>query len=140
MKASALYVVGSVLIINATFNTNKARLLIIVVVGVLPNRKTFSIAFLYCRSEDYTSYTFFWESLKEYWPIGTISPAVVVSDQAGAILSSLQEVFPEVVYQICEWHVVKAMCVKFRELHTNDEIMGYIDHNNSKIIGLKDLA
>ena len=95
---------------------------IIVVVGILANGKTFPIAFSYCRAEDHELYAFFWESLKEHWPVGTAAPNVVISDQASAILSSLTQQFPGVRHQICEWHAVEAMCAKFRQYHTNLEI------------------
>jgi hypothetical protein len=48
--------------------------------------------------------------------------AVVVSDQALAILSSLKQEIPTATHQICEWHAVEAMCAKFRQFHTNLEI------------------
>lgn len=32
------------------------------------------------------------------------------------------------------------MCIKFRQFHTNDEIMGLADGRNNSITGLKDLA
>jgi hypothetical protein len=96
IETSALFVAGSVCVIDATFNTNKARMPIIVAVGILTNGKTFPVAFSYCRAEDHESYAFFWESLKEHWPIGTALPSVVISDQASAILSSLIEQFPGV--------------------------------------------
>ena len=56
---AARYIGGCVLVVDATFNTNKARLPIIAAVGVLANSKTFPIAFSYYRSKDHTSYTFF---------------------------------------------------------------------------------
>ena len=59
LEASARFVAGSVCIIDATFNTNKARMPIIVAVGVLGNGKTFPIAFSYCKAEDHESYSFF---------------------------------------------------------------------------------
>jgi hypothetical protein len=140
IEASAQFVAGSVCIIDATFNTNEKRLPFIVAVGILSNGKTFSIAFSYCRAEDHESYAFFWESLKAHWPVGTVPPAVVVSDQAGAILSSLQEQYPDIIHQICEWHAVEAMCAKFRQFHTNFEIAGGKDDNGDMVVGLKDLA
>lgn len=80
LTISARFVAGALCVIDATFNTNKARLPIIVAVGVMNNGSTFPIAFSYCRGEDHASYAFFWESLKEHWPLGTVAPAVVLSD------------------------------------------------------------
>ena len=122
ITAATRYVAGSVLIIDATFNTNKAQMPIIVAVGVLPNSKTFPIAFSYCRAEDNDLYSFFWQSLKEFWPAGVAEPAVVISNQGGAILSSLKKEYSEVQHQICLWHAAEAMCAKFRNFHTNIEV------------------
>lgn len=124
LEASAQFAAGLAYIIDATFNTNKARMPIIVAVGILANGKTFPVMFSYCRGEDHAAYAFFWESLKEHWPVGTALPSVVNSDQATAILSSLTEQLPMAIYQICEWHAVEAMCTKFRQYHTNLEIRG----------------
>lgn len=140
IEASTQFIAGSICIVDATFNTNDKRMPIIVAVGMLSNGKTFPVAFSYCPTEDHESYAFFWESLKIYWPAGTAPPAVVMSDQAGAILSSLQEQFPGVIHQICEWHAVEAMCAKFRQFHTNAEIQSSMDADGQVIAGLKDLA
>jgi hypothetical protein len=80
LTAAALYVVGSVCVIDATFKTNNANLPIIAAVGILPNDTTFPIAFSYIRAEDDESYSFFWQSLKDHWGAETAAPVVVVSD------------------------------------------------------------
>jgi hypothetical protein len=140
LQESARFIAGCVLVVDATFNTNKAQMPIIVAVGVLNNGKTFPVAFSYCRSEDHASYAFFWSCLKEFWPINTADPTVVVSDQAGAILSSLKEQFPNTQHQICEWHAVEAMCKKFRQFHTAREVEGGKDQEGTVIEALKDAA
>ena len=140
LQLSAAYIAGSVCIIDATFNTNKARLPIIEAVGVLSTGKTFPVAFSYCRGEDHASYTFFWESLRAHWPTGAAPPAVVISDQAGAILSSLKEQFPETQHQICEWHAVEAICAKFRQSHTNLQVQGGTDRDGNIVEALKDFV
>src|ERR1700742_5110951 len=75
-SAAVRFCAGSVLVIDAPFNTNKARLPIIVAVGVLGNGKTFPIAFSYVRGEDYKSYSFFWECLKAFWGSQLRLPAI----------------------------------------------------------------
>ena len=66
LKASARFIVGSIYIIDATFNINEARMPIIIAVGVPGNEKAFLITFSYYKAEDHESYSFFWESLKEH--------------------------------------------------------------------------
>jgi hypothetical protein len=91
LDGAARFVSGSICIIDATFNTNKARMPIIVAVGILNNSQTFPIVFSWCSSESQESYTFFWQSLKAHLPKDCIPPNVVISDQAAAILSSIDE-------------------------------------------------
>jgi len=122
LDAGAQFVAGSVCIIDAAFNTNKARMPIVVAVGMMSNGKTFPLAFSYIRSEDHKLYSFFWESLKEHWPAETAPPVVVVSDQAPAILSLIRERLPHAWHQICEWHAVEAICAKIRKWHKIHEI------------------
>ena len=140
LALGARFVAGALCVIDATFNTNKARMPIIVAIGIMNNNATFPLAFSYCQAEDHESYAFFWESLKEHWPPGTAHPFVVVSDQAQSILSSLKEQIPEARHQICEWHAVEAMCAKFRDFHTNLEIKGGKDRDGNVINGIKGFA
>lgn len=140
IQIGARYAAAAVCIIDATFNTNKARMPIIVAVGVLANGKTFPIAFSYIGAEDHESYVFFWQMLKEYWPFGTAMPSIVVSDQGGAILSSIKQELPQAQHQICEWHAVEAMCAKFRQFHTSVDIQGGKDREGNEIKGLKNFA
>ena len=105
--------------------------------SILNNNKTFPVAFSYCRAEDHESYSFFWTSLKEHWPTQTAPPVVIISDQGGAILSSLKEQFPEVKHQICEWHAAEAICAKFRQFHTSIEVQGGRDQEGNEVESLK---
>ena len=54
------------LIINATFNTNKLKLPLIITVSALNLGKTFLIAFSWCPTKDKEGYGFFFKILKEY--------------------------------------------------------------------------
>lgn len=137
LQESARFVAGAVYVVDATFNTNKVKMPIIVAVGVLNNGKTFPIAFSYCRAEDHESYSFFWASLKKHWPPGTVQPVIIISDQAGAILSSIDEQFPGVQHQICEWHAAEAIFAKFRQHYTNIEIQGGRNKEGDNVEGLR---
>jgi hypothetical protein len=125
LKVTARFVAGSLCIIDATFNTNNLRMPMIVAVGVMNNEKTFPIAFSFCPGESTESYSFFWESLKLHLPKDTAPPGVVISDQAGAILSSIERLLPGTSHQICTWHAAEAMCAAFAKFHhTQAQIRG----------------
>jgi hypothetical protein len=59
IKSASRFMSGSLCIIDATFNTNKARMPLIIAVGVLNTGKTFPVAFSWCRSKSHESYLFF---------------------------------------------------------------------------------
>ena len=65
-------------------------------------------------------------------------PVIIISDQAGAILSSIKEQLPEAQHQICEWHAAEALCAKLRQFHTNLEIQGGKDKEGNIVESLKD--
>jgi hypothetical protein len=141
IESASRFMSGSLCIIDATFNTNKARMPLIIAVGVLNTGKTFPVAFSWCRSESHESYLFFWESLKAHLPTTCAPPAVIISDQAPAILSSLTVSFPQSKHQICAWHAVEAMLAAFRRHgHTDLQIKGGRDEAGQEIQSLRDLA
>jgi hypothetical protein len=146
IDAAARFVAGSVCSIDATFNTNKARMPIIIAVGVLNDDSTFPIAFSWTPAEDHESYCFFWRSFLAHLPTNCSPPSVVISDQAPAILSSINECIPSARHQICAWHAVEAMLAAFRRHgHTDRQIRGNADSksrqdNEEEVEGLRALA
>jgi hypothetical protein len=65
LDAAKRFVSGWLLVIDGTFNTNKLRLPLLVIVGVLNTGDTFPVAFSFCPSESKDAFDFVWESLKE---------------------------------------------------------------------------
>jgi hypothetical protein len=81
--------------INGTFNTNSLRLPLLIAVSITNSGKTFPVVFLYCPSESKESYDFFFQSLKEEaFACDIQSLKVVVSDQVGGLIASLNPVSP----------------------------------------------
>jgi hypothetical protein len=75
------FVVGFVLIIDGTFNTNNLRLPLLIIVGITNLKKTFPVVFSYCSSESKDSYNFFFQSFKGETFLGDIQlMKVVVAD------------------------------------------------------------
>jgi hypothetical protein len=66
---------------DGTFNTNVQQLPLLVVIGVTNEGHTFPIAFSYCPSKSYISYSFLWESLKEECFTANVPfPKVIIGD------------------------------------------------------------
>jgi hypothetical protein len=122
------FIAGFLLVIDGTFNTNRLRLPLLIAVGITNSGKTFPAAFSYCPSESKESYDFFFQSLKEEAFAGDIQPPkVVVGDQAGGLIASLNTAslgaFPHVQLQHCNWHAVESMKAKYRKSgYKSDEV------------------
>ena len=89
------FVAGFVLVVDGTFNMNSLQLPLLIAVDITNSGKTFPVAFSYCPSESKESYDFFFQSLKEEAFSGDIqSVKVVVGDQAGGLIASLDPASP----------------------------------------------
>jgi hypothetical protein len=75
--------------IDATFNTNNLKLLLMVLTGISNTGDSFSVAFCFIPSESKVSFDFVFKTLKELaWEEYPI-PKVVVRDQAKGLAASL---------------------------------------------------
>ena len=51
------------------------------------------------------SFNFIWECNKDFIFINAVPPRMVVSDQAGGVISSLPNHLPDAILQFCDWHI-----------------------------------
>jgi MULE transposase domain len=65
-------------VIDATFNTNKKRLPLLIIVGVMNLGKTFSIAFSFYSSEFGPAFKFFFKCLSEECFINRVIESEIV--------------------------------------------------------------
>jgi hypothetical protein len=136
---------GHLLLIDATFNTNRQRLPILVAVGITNEGKSFPVAYSYCPSESAASFSFFFECLQqEVFPTynGIPAPAVILADQAAGLIKAVDkdDTLPYSQLQFCSWHATQAIIAKLRKgKYTSDELDGYKDIWGNAIAGLKDL-
>jgi MULE transposase domain len=137
---------GHLLIIDATFNTNRHRLPILVAVGITNEGRTFLVAYSYCPSESATSFSFFECLQQEVFPDynGIPAPAVILADQAAGLIKAVNEddALPlNSRLLFCSWHAAQAIIAKLRKgKYTSDELDGYKDTWGNGIPGLKDLT
>jgi MULE transposase domain len=102
---SRRFVSDFVLELDATFNTNDLGLLLFVAVGITHTERSFPVAFSFGGHEDQESFRFFFHCLKELIFVDDVPlPRVLVSDQAGGLLSVVDTSLPCVISQLCEWH------------------------------------
>lgn len=137
LEAAKRFVSNWLVVIDGTFNTNKDRLPLLVVVGVLNSGKTFPVCFSYCPSESAESIGFVWDALKAecFLPGQCPPPRVVLGDWAAGLIKSVPIAFPEAQFQGCDWHAAQAMLKWYRHKdrdYTTEEIEGASNNNNKK--------
>src|SRR5437764_1047237 len=149
LEAAKRFCSGWLIVIDGTFNTNRERLPLLVVVGVLNSGRTFPVCFSYCQSESAESISFVWESLKaECFIPGKIPPPrVILGDWAGGLIKSVPMAFPEAQFQGCDWHAVQAMLKWYRGKERNytvEEVEGSNEKlqegQQPRVVGLKSLS
>ena len=143
MEAARRFISDFIVVIDGTFNTNAARLPLLIAVGQLNSGKTFPVAFYQCKSESKESYTFFQECLKAHYfsPLGespVAPPRVILSDQNGGLTASIFDAFPEAKQQFYTWHAIETIVTKLRAIeHPKELFQERIDSQGNKIPGLR---
>jgi hypothetical protein len=102
---------NSLLMVDATFRTNKKGLPLIIGVGKSNTEKTFPVAFSWVPEEDAESYAFFFKCLREDIYRELPEPAVVLTDMSAGMQKAYNTLkcLPNSQLQFCNWHSVMAM-------------------------------
>lgn len=96
--------------IDGTFQTNTLNLVLIVTAGTTNCGSTFVSSLSFARSEAKLSFDFIFNCLKKRIFCPPVPPPrVIISDQAGGLISSLPISLPSAILQFCDWHVVENM-------------------------------
>jgi hypothetical protein len=107
------------LIIDATFNTNRHRMPLITSIGITNEGHPLPIAFSYCPGETADSYTFFLKTVREdILGEGVADLAVVLADMSSGIVSAVrshQALSEGQKLQFCSWHAAEALIARFRK-------------------------
>ncbi|TYH25008.1 hypothetical protein ES288_A03G135500v1 [Gossypium darwinii] len=95
-----------VLIVDATYKTNKYDLAFVQIVGVTSTNKTFSIAFAFIINEKEENYNWALTCLKLTLE-ECMYPCVFVTDRELALMNACQQVFPNATRLLCRWHITE---------------------------------
>lgn len=99
--------------LDATFNTNKLKMLLFVAVGVTNTDLSFPAAFSLAISETKVAFDEFLRFMnREIWSEGTSAPRVACVDQGKGLLSALPSQMPTTKYQLCQWHAAENVRAK----------------------------
>ncbi|XP_071713568.1 protein FAR1-RELATED SEQUENCE 5-like [Rutidosis leptorrhynchoides] len=93
-----------VLIIDATYKTNRYKMTFVEIVGVTSTSKTFCIAFAFIHDETTVRYEWVLNCLK--LTLGEcMLPLVIVTDREMALINACRGVFPDAARLLCRWHI-----------------------------------
>ncbi|TYI10893.1 hypothetical protein ES332_A09G172000v1 [Gossypium tomentosum] len=95
-----------VLIVDATYKTNKYDLPFVQIVGVTSINKTFSIAFTFIINEKEENYNWALTCLKLTLE-ECMYPHVIVTNRELALMNACQQVFPDATRLLCRWHITE---------------------------------
>ena len=117
---------NALLIVDATFRTNRKGLPLMIAAGISNTGRTFPALYSWISEEDADSYTFFFKVLRDEVYQDCPEPAVVLTDLSGGMTAAYdtQKCLPHSKLQYCSWHAVMAMKEWFHERgrYTSDEI------------------
>ncbi|KAI3508717.1 hypothetical protein L1887_23730 [Cichorium endivia] len=93
-----------VLIIDATYKTNKYNKPFVQIVGVTSTQKTFSIGFVFMHREKEANYAWALNCLKSILD-DFMQPRVIITDRELALINACGQVFPNATRLLCRWHI-----------------------------------
>ena len=97
-----------VLILDATYKTNRYKLPLLVITGVTALNTSFYAAFAFMSSESTEDYLWVIEQLRElYQHLDIPDPSVLLTDCQLALIRACWTVFPKADALLCIWHIDK---------------------------------
>jgi histone-lysine N-methyltransferase SETD2 len=95
-----------VLLIDATYKTNKYKFPFVQVVGLTSTGKSVSVAHAFIQKERAPNYKWVLGKLRDM--LGNcMEPRVIVTDRDLALMNAVQYFFPAATRCLCRWHIVE---------------------------------
>ena len=108
---------SEVLILDATYKTNRFNMPLLVITGVTCLNTSFYAAFAFMKSEHTPEYTWVLQQLKAlYDHLRLPYPNVLLTDCQNALINACIFTFPEATHLLCVWHIennITAHCIKY---------------------------
>ncbi|XP_052620898.1 protein FAR1-RELATED SEQUENCE 5-like [Lactuca sativa] len=93
-----------VLIIDATYKTNKYNKPLVQIVGVTSTQKAFSVGFAFIHREKEANYTWVLNCLNSTLDT-CMHPHVIITDRELALIKACETIFLDVARLLCRWHI-----------------------------------
>lgn len=105
-----------VLVIDATYKTNKYGLPLVEVVGMTNSNKSYFLCAALLATETSSEYKWFLEMMRFKCFKGFV-PKVIVTDRKLALMSAITYVIPEAFNILCRWHINKNVKVELAKYY-----------------------
>lgn len=108
---------SEVLILDATYKTNKHNLPLLVITGVTALNTSFYVGFAFMKAEHIPDYQWVLQQLRDlYDELDIPFPVVLLTDSQDSLISACGLVFPEAKHMLCIWHIennITTNCSKY---------------------------
>ena len=95
-----------VLILDATYKTNRYKIPLLVITRVTALNTSFYVGFAFMKAEYTEDYVWVMEQLRDlYDELGIPWPDVLLTDYQGALINACGIIFPEAEHMLCIWHI-----------------------------------
>ena len=115
-----------ILIMNCTYKTNKYKMSLLIIIGVIAINTTFYVAFCSMRGENYIDYVWVMEALIRFYDYLDLSYFIIVISDDDRVLSlALSHVFHEKEHRInhllCIWHLNQNVTINCKKYFSTNE-------------------
>nr|XP_043620335.1 PKS-NRPS hybrid synthetase cheA-like [Erigeron canadensis] len=107
-----------VLLIDATYNTNKFDMPLLEIVGVTSTSKTFSIAFVLLDRERTSNFIWALHCLKMCIGL-SYTPRVIITDRDLGLMNACDKIFSNANKLLCRWHISENITKHCRQSFTS---------------------
>ena len=105
---------------DCTYKTNRYRIPLLEIVGVISTYMAFSMCFTYMEAEGEGN---------SAWPLGVVRsiisedalPDVIVTDRELSLMKAINSVFPNTRHLLCKWHINKNVLARCKKLFETKE-------------------
>ncbi|KAJ0548314.1 putative OTU domain, MULE transposase domain, FHY3/FAR1 family [Helianthus annuus] len=93
-----------VLLIDATYKTNRYKMPLVQIIGVTSTLMSFCIAHAFVSNEKQENFTWVLQRLRHSLD-SVMEPRVIVTDRDRALMNACATVFPRARHSLCRWHI-----------------------------------
>ena len=111
-----------VLLIDATYKTNKYKISLVIVIDCTALNIIFYVGFAFIKGEKTSDYTWVLTQIKVLYGELRISwPNIILTDAEKTLIASIPVVFPGTAHLLCIWHVDKCVIVNCKKFFAINE-------------------